>query len=68
MFLLNSNCSSRLLVRHPNVMNRLRKEIVSVMGNQEQPSRQQIRRMPYLARVVKESLSKPLGCFQFLLD
>ncbi|TVY80279.1 Cytochrome P450 [Lachnellula suecica] len=44
----------RLLVRHPEVMNRLRSEIAAVMGASEQPSREQIRRMPFLACVIKE--------------
>ena len=47
----------RLLVRHDSVMNRLRSEIYSVMGESEHPSREQIRRMPYLACVIKESKS-----------
>ena len=49
-----TNCS-RLLVRHPQNMARLRREITSVLGNGEHPSRDQIRRMPFLALVVKES-------------
>ena len=36
-------------------MNRLREEIVSVIGEEHHPTREQIRRMPYLANVVKES-------------
>ena len=46
---------SRLLVRHEQVMDRLRSEVLSVMGDAVHPSREQIRRMPYLASVVKES-------------
>jgi len=46
----------RLLVRHDTVMDRLRREISSVMGNSEYPTREQIKRMPYLACVIKESL------------
>lgn len=47
--------SSRLLVRHKVVMTRLQKEIDSVMGDSENPSREQIRKMPYLASVIRES-------------
>ncbi|KAJ6095743.1 hypothetical protein N7486_006489 [Penicillium sp. IBT 16267x] len=46
----------RLLVRHPNVMARLRREIASVMESDYIPSREQIKRIPYLACVIKESL------------
>lgn len=46
----------RLLVRHPRAMSRLREEIISVIGEEHYPTREQIRRMPYLATVVKESL------------
>lgn len=50
---------SRLLVRHPDTMHRLRKEVYSVMGKSDQPAREHIRRMPFLASVIKESkLSK----------
>jgi cytochrome P450 len=46
----------RLLVRHPDTMQRLRQEITSVMDGFSDPTREQIRRMPFLACVVKESL------------
>ncbi|MCJ1244075.1 hypothetical protein MMC30_001272 [Trapelia coarctata] len=46
----------RLLARHPQVMERLRAEVTSVMGNTENPTRELIRRMPYLASIIKESL------------
>ncbi|KAI9931071.1 hypothetical protein MW887_010728 [Aspergillus wentii] len=46
----------RLLVRHENVMSRLQQEVKSVMGDQAHPTREQIRKMPYLALVIKESL------------
>lgn len=36
-------------------MERLRREIASVMQSDPTPSREQIRKMPYLACVVKES-------------
>ena len=56
---IQSDRYSRLLVRHPQVMDRLRREIVSVLGGGEHPTRDQIRRMPYLASVVKESQEYP---------
>lgn len=37
-------------------MDRLRREISSVMGASEHPNREQIRKMPFLACVIKESL------------
>ncbi|KAI1179613.1 cytochrome P450 [Nemania sp. FL0916] len=46
----------RLLVRHPHIMQRLRKEITTVMGDSPDATREQIRNMPFLACVVKESL------------
>jgi len=46
----------RLLVRHPQVLSRLRQEISTIMDNYTSPTRDQIRRMPFLACVVKESL------------
>jgi cytochrome P450 len=46
----------RLLIRHENVMKRLRQEVASVMEGGHIPSREQIKKMPYLACVIKESL------------
>ncbi|KAI0401353.1 cytochrome P450 [Xylaria palmicola] len=46
----------RLLVRHPHVMERLRNEVSAVMGDSSDATREQIRNMPFLACVVKESL------------
>ncbi|KAM7212185.1 cytochrome P450 52A13 [Rhypophila decipiens] len=46
----------RLLVRHPAAMDRLRREVAAVMGDQAVATREQIRKMPFLACVVKESL------------
>ncbi|KAF2177492.1 cytochrome P450 [Zopfia rhizophila CBS 207.26] len=46
----------RLLVRHPRVMNRLRQEVSSVMRYSLNPTREQIRKMPFLACIIKESL------------
>lgn len=36
-------------------MERLRREIGAVVGNTQAPTREQIRKMPYLATVIKES-------------
>lgn len=49
---------SRLLVRHTSVMERLRKEISSVMGTESIPSREQIKKIRYLDSVIKESESQ----------
>ncbi|KAI1264766.1 cytochrome P450 [Xylariaceae sp. FL1019] len=46
----------RLLVRHPGSMNRLRREIQSIIGDSPDPTREQIRNMPFLSCIVKESL------------
>jgi hypothetical protein len=54
---------SRLLVRHAGVMERLRKEISSVMGNESIPSREQIKRIRYLDYVIKESECQLEVCF-----
>jgi Cytochrome P450 len=37
-------------------MERLRREVLSVVSDAAHPTREQIRRMPYLANVIKESL------------
>jgi hypothetical protein len=47
---------SRLLVRHPAVMERLRREVKGVMGDMANPAREHVRKMPFLACVIKESL------------
>ncbi|KAK4042728.1 cytochrome P450 [Parachaetomium inaequale] len=46
----------RLLVRHPTVLTRLRREIKNVLGTSTNPTRSQIRNMPYLSCVLKETL------------
>ncbi|KAI1382089.1 cytochrome P450 [Hypoxylon crocopeplum] len=46
----------RLLVRHPQAMHRLRLEVSTVMGGSLDPTREQIRKMPFLSCVIKESL------------
>lgn len=53
--------SSRLLVRHDQVMQRLRKEIHAVLGDVESPTREQIRQMPYLDCVIRESKFRPVS-------
>jgi Cytochrome P450 len=52
---MDSPAYSRLLIRHPQVMNRLRGEVASVMGESVHPSKEQVRNMPYLGYVIKES-------------
>src|ERR1700722_5897049 len=46
---------SRLLVRHPGTLKRLRHEIDSTMARSSAPTRSDIRKMPYLSLVIKES-------------
>ncbi|KAK0712479.1 cytochrome P450 [Lasiosphaeria miniovina] len=46
----------RLLVRHPPVFRKLRGEITQTIGAAPRPTRDDMRCMPYLAQVVKESL------------
>ena len=46
----------RLLVRHPPVMQLLREEIRSVIGSNRHPRREQLQQMPYLRKVIRESL------------
>ncbi|KAK1833523.1 cytochrome P450, partial [Podospora conica] len=44
------------LVRHPPTLARLRAEITSTIGTQPNPTRDQIRNMPFLAGILSESL------------
>ncbi|KAM7188502.1 cytochrome P450 52A13 [Naviculisporaceae sp. PSN 640] len=46
----------RLLVRHPDVMIRLRSEITDIMQNCTIPSRDQIKKMKFLSCVIRETL------------
>ena len=46
---------SFLLVRYPNVLRRLRDEILSVMGDEVEVTRLQIQRMAYLKCILNES-------------
>ena len=54
---------SRLLIRYVDIIERLRHEIASVMEGGQLPTRDQIRKMPYLACVIKESGSEQFGLF-----
>ncbi|KIW13045.1 hypothetical protein PV08_08232 [Exophiala spinifera] len=45
-----------LLVRHPNVLNRLRSEIASTFNGRGEVTRSDLRRMNYLQNVLKETL------------
>jgi hypothetical protein len=47
--------NSYLLVRHPRVMQKLRREVTSVFGNSPTPNRDKLRRMHYLQHILKES-------------
>lgn len=47
---------SRILVRHPTVLSRLQREILSVVGISKNPTRNQIRQMPFLSCILKETL------------
>lgn len=51
--------ASRLLVRHPTVLERLRNEIQSVAGNDSNLTREDLKKMTYLANILKESM---YGC------
>jgi len=53
----SSNMNSFLLVRHPNVMKKLREEILSTCGTDSELSRDSLRRLPYLQNVLKEGTS-----------
>ncbi|KAN0116903.1 cytochrome P450 monooxygenase [Hyaloscypha variabilis] len=45
-----------LLVRHPNVMDRLRSEITSAFGDKESVTRADLKQVEYLTNVLKETL------------
>jgi hypothetical protein len=47
--------NSRLLVRHPDVLKKLREEVSSVVGNASGFDRDDLHKMEYLAMVLKES-------------
>lgn len=47
--------NSFLLVRHPNVLERLRSEITSTVSEGEKLTRLHIQQMPYLKNVLNES-------------
>ncbi len=48
--------TSRLLVRHPHVMTRLREEITSVLAGKSELSREDLKKMTYLSNILKESM------------
>ncbi len=48
---------SYLLPRHPQVLKRLREDIQSAAGNGQELKREDIKKMAYLANVLKESMS-----------
>lgn len=48
---------SYLLVRHPTVLDRLRFEIKSIVGNDPDLTRAQVFQMPYLKCILNESQS-----------
>lgn len=50
----DKNCSF-LLVRHPNVMDKLRSEIACIFDSRVEITRSDLRKMNYLQNVIKES-------------
>jgi cytochrome P450 len=55
--------TSRLLARHPGVLDRLRSEVESVVGLGESappPTREDLKQMPYLSFVIKEGTASSL--------
>ena len=46
-----------LLTRHPDVLSRLREEVETIVGEDPDMTRDDFKRMPYLANVLKESKS-----------
>jgi cytochrome P450 len=47
--------NSRLLVRHPDVLKKLREEISIIIGNASDFGRDDLQKMEYLTMVLKES-------------
>lgn len=47
---------SRLLVRHPHVMDRLREEITFVLAGKAELNREDLKKMTYLSNILKESM------------
>lgn len=58
---LTGYLNSFLLVRYPEVLNKLRTEIESVTGDKTDLQREDLKQMPYLANVLKESESFFIG-------
>jgi len=54
---LVTNVYCFLLVRHPHVMEKLRTEIARTCAARSHPSRADLKKMPYLQNVLKESTS-----------
>lgn len=57
----NAYISSHLLTRHPEVLARVRKEISSVAGSKVDLTRDDLKKMTYLADVLKESMCIPVA-------
>lgn len=49
--------NSRLLVRHPAVLTKLRDEIEAVMDGKAELTREELKKMTYLSNILKESMS-----------
>jgi cytochrome P450 len=47
--------NSRLLVRHPDVLKKLREEVSSIVGSAPDFDRDDLHKMEYLTMVLKES-------------
>lgn len=50
-----NHVNSRLLVRHPEVLKKLREEVSSMIGNASDFDRDDLQKMEYLTMVLKES-------------
>lgn len=57
---------SRLLVRHPQVLERLRAEIENITKQKKELSREDLKKMIYLSNVLKESMSTQNPLFRGL--
>ena len=52
--------SSRLLIRNPDRLTKLKSEINTILGNEKNLTRAHIQRMTYLHNVIKESEASPV--------
>jgi cytochrome P450 len=50
-----NHVNSQLLVRHPEVLKKLREEVSSMIGNASDFDRDDLQKMKYLTMVLKES-------------